>query len=233
MKNYFSKLVLSLAALFIIGNANAQAPFKYLSYIFPADSLQGFDEKQANQDAMQYGYFGSEYHVFMYTVKRNFINQKYGYTPNPGMNSKTIIGNGAGNKGPGGNTINSAPCINEDFEASPTGLVTSTLAGWSVAEGQNNYINPGGSCTMNGCCPTFPTNNAWVVSTPLAGDPVIGTVPNSPLGGTKVLKMNDNITNKGEVVRIQQTFPVTANNAVFQFAFMGALVLLTSWLVLR
>src|SRR5690606_15406933 len=47
--------------------------------------------------------------------------------------------------------------------------------------------------------------------------------PNSPLGGTKVLQMNDNIWAQGEVVRIQQTFPVTATNALFQFAYMAAM----------
>jgi len=82
MKRNFLKLIVSAFALFIIGNANAQAPFKYLTYIFPPDSLQGFDEAQANKDALNYGYFGPEYHVFMYTVKRNFINQKFGYSPN-------------------------------------------------------------------------------------------------------------------------------------------------------
>src|SRR5207245_22270 len=59
--------------------------------------------------------------------------------------------------------------------------------------------------------------------TPVTGDPVMGTIPASPLGGTKILKMNDDITNKGEVVRIQQTFPVTSSNALFQFAYMAAL----------
>ena len=77
MKRNFLKLLVSVFALFIIGNVNAQAPFKYLTYIFPPDSLKGFDEAQANKDALNNGYFGPEYHVFMYTVKRNFINQKF------------------------------------------------------------------------------------------------------------------------------------------------------------
>ena len=33
--------------------------------------------------------------------------------------------------------------------------------------------------------------------------------------------MNDNIWAQGEIVRIQQTFPVTATNALFQFAYMA------------
>jgi gliding motility-associated-like protein len=223
MKNKSRVLFLSFFALFLFNaSIKAQAPFQYLTYIFPSDSLAGFDQNMYDQMALQGGYFGPEYHVFMYTVKRNFINEKYNYTnPTKGY-LKSGSGYGANAKG-GNNTVMGAPCANEDFEASPVGLVTGSLTGWQLAEGQNIYLNPGGSCTMNGCCPTFPSNNAWVMSTPVTGDPVMGTIPASPLGGTKVLKMNDDITNKGEVVRIQQTFPVTSSNALFQFAFMGAL----------
>jgi hypothetical protein len=211
MKNKLTILYSALALIFVFNTSNAQAPFRYLSYAFPSDSLVGFDEDAAKKEALDNGYFGPEYHVVMYTMKRSYINHKYGYT--------TTSSNAKGSNP----VIAAAPCINEDFEASPLGLVTSTLTGWQISEGQNQYIAPGGSCSMNGCCPKFPTNNAWIVNTPLAGDPVMGTIPVSPLGGTKVLKMNDNITFQGEVVRIQQTFPVTATNAVFQFAFMGAL----------
>jgi gliding motility-associated-like protein len=223
MKNKSRVLFLSFFALFLFSaNIKAQAPFRYLTYIFPSDSISGFDEPTYKQIALQGGYFGSEYHVFMYTVKRNYINEKYGIkNPTTGF-LKTGLPNGSNARGPG-NVVMGAPCANEDFEASPTGLVTGALTGWQLAEGQNNYLAPGGSCTMNGCCPTFPSNNAWVMATPVTGDPVMGTIPNSPLGGTKVLKMNDDITNRGEVVRIQQTFPVTSSNALFQFAYMGAL----------
>ncbi len=143
----------------------------------------------------------------MYRAKRNFINQKYGYSPAPSMDSFNK------NSMP---VINAAPCVNEDFEASPVGLVGATLNGWTISEGSNT-----GSCAMSGCCPTAGGSDAWIRTTPYVSGLLMGTVPNSPLGGTKVLQMNDFVTNQGEVVRIEQTFPVTSSNALFQLAYMA------------
>src|SRR5688572_32801487 len=93
MKNRFLPgLLITLGLLAFSFHINAQAPFKYLTHIFPADSLAGFDEKAADKEALQRGFFGSEYHVIMYHMKREFINKKYGYyTGNPmppGANAK-------------------------------------------------------------------------------------------------------------------------------------------------
>ena len=80
---------------------------RYLSYVFPADSLSGFNEIKASHHALNGGYFGSEYKVFMYRAKRDFINLKYNLES--GMyNSKGLPP-----------VINAAPCVNEGFEASP------------------------------------------------------------------------------------------------------------------
>ena len=202
-------------ALFFIFSVNIksqnQANLKYLSYIFSSDSLNGFDEISLNRQALQRGFFGNEYKVFMYRSKREFINAKYRYSQNPSMNSNY------GLKG-GNPIINAAPCVNEDFEASPVGIIAGALAGWTISEGSNT-----GSCIMGGCCPTFPTNNAWIRATPFACPAPLTLIPNSPLGGTQVIQMNDNIINMGEVVRITQTFPVAATNALFQFAYMAAM----------
>ena len=220
MKIKFIAILLSVFSLSLITNtASAQAPFKYLSYVFPSDSLQGFDEEAAKQEALSRGFFGSEYHVIMYSQKRNFINNKYGYT----------YGSTMGSNAKGSNpVINAAPCVNEDFESSPSTTSTSTvgtigtsLAGWQVSWGQNSGIN--GSCLQTGCCPNPGSTDAWVRQTPWTAPAPLGVIPASPFGGTKVLQMNDNITAKGEVVRIQQTFPVTPTNALFQFAYMAAL----------
>src|SRR5688572_26123692 len=80
---------------------------KTLNYIFPADSLAGFNETGANNRALSGGYFGLEYKVFMYRAKRNFINKKYGYSPAPSMDSYNAKGSNP--------VINAAPCVNEDF----------------------------------------------------------------------------------------------------------------------
>ncbi|MGZ3930859.1 MAG: hypothetical protein ACXVP0_05685, partial [Bacteroidia bacterium] len=77
MKNQFTKIIACIfTVVFLINNSYAQAPFKYLTYIFPSDSLKGFDEEGAKQQALAGGFFGSEYHVIMYHMKRNYINNK-------------------------------------------------------------------------------------------------------------------------------------------------------------
>lgn len=202
-----SLLVVAFLSAFINTNLYSQsARLKYLSYVFPSDSLKGFDEESEKQEALSRGFFGSEYKVFMYRAKRNFINKKYGYDSAPSMdNAKGVAP-----------VINAAPCVNEDFEASPVGLVGATLSGWIISEGSNS-----GSCAMAGCCPTAGGLDAWIRTTPYATGTTIGTIPNSPFGGTKVLQMNDQFTNMGEVVRVQQTFPVTSTNALFRLAYMA------------
>jgi gliding motility-associated-like protein len=203
-------LLIFVCCFFCKHNSFAQqsARLKYLSYVFPQDSLSGFHEHAANRAALRGGFFGLEYKVFMYRAKRNYINKKYGFSPPPSMDSY-----GAKGSTP---VVNGAPCVNEDFEASPVGLVGPTLSGWTISEGSNTS-----SCSMGGCCPTAGGNDAWVRTTPYVSGLLIGTIPNSPLGGTKVLQMNDFVTNQGECVRIQQTFPVTSNSSLFQLAYMA------------
>ncbi|MBK7666170.1 MAG: gliding motility-associated C-terminal domain-containing protein [Sphingobacteriaceae bacterium] len=222
MKNKLFSLVAILFAVFIFNTtANAQAPFKYLTYIFPSDSMQGFDENAAKNEALSRGFFGSEYHVIMYSMKRDYINKKYGYTYG------TTFGSNA-KGGPSTPSINAAPCINEDFESSPSTISTTTvgtigtgLVGWTASWGQNSGVN--GSCTQAGCCPNAGSTDAWIRTTPWTAPAPLGVIPASPFGGTKVIQMNDNITAKGEVVRIQQTFPVTSSNALFQFCYKAAM----------
>ena len=195
-----------LAFLFISNFSKAQAPFEYLKHIFNSDSIRGFDEIEANHIAMDRGFFGSEYHVYMYHAKRGYINKKYNINTGVSFGNYKPIGSN--------NVVNAAPCVNEGFESSPStistttvGTIGNTLAGWQVAWGQNQGVN--GSCTQAGCCPSPGSTDCWVRSTPWTAPAPLGVIPNSPFGGTKVLQMNDNFTNQGEVVRIQQTFPVT------------------------
>lgn len=220
MKNIFLRSIVIALAFAFSNSITAQAPFKYLAYVFPADSLRGFDATQANNEALSRGFFGPEYHVIMYSMKRDFINKKYGYTYGATMGSNA--------KGPSTPSINAAPCVNEDFESSPSSTSTSTvgtigtsLSGWTASWGQNSGVN--GSCTQAGCCPNAGSTDAWVRTTPWTAPAPLGVIPASPFGGTKVLQMNDNITAKGEVVRIQQTFPVTSSNALFQFCYKAAM----------
>jgi hypothetical protein len=192
--------------LVVLGNlVNAQSSrLTYLSYTFPQDSLDGFNEAGASKAALTHGFFGLEYKVFMYRAKRNFINKKYGFELNSYKNAEE-------------QKINIAPCVNEDFEASPVGSV-SAVTGWTITEGQNTS-----SCAMMNCCSAVATgSNSWIRTTPIAGDPVLGTIPNSPLGGTKVIQLNDNVINTGETVRLEQTYTVTSSNPILQYAYIGA-----------
>jgi gliding motility-associated-like protein len=200
-----SAFLVLICSLFCSTNLLSQQNLKYLSYVFASDSIQGFDENTAKQDAFNRGFFGNEYKVYMYRAKRDFITQKYGYSPRPSMDN-------AKGSSP---VVNAAPCVNEDFEASPVGQVGATLSGWTIGQGQNNS-----SCTMGGCCPTAGGTDAWIRTTPYVTGTNIGTIPNSPFGGTKVLQMNDQFINVGEVVRVSQTFPVTSTNALFRLAYM-------------
>lgn len=212
------KFILFIISCFFSHSVNSQSHLKYLDYIFPTDSLAGFDNDAANLTAMNHHYFGIEYKVYLYKAKRDFINIKYGYSNPPFQQiNKT---------GPA--TINAAPCMNEDFElsASTTGTtaassIGNTLVGWTVTQGQNVGIN--GSCLQAGCCPTVGSTDCWVRSTPWTAPAPLGAIGASPLGGTKVLQMNDNVWAQGEVVRIQQTFPVTSTNALFQFTYKAAM----------
>ena len=79
MKNFLSLSLLILVCFFISnqGAYGQSSRLKYKTYVFPSDSLAGFDEMSANSEALTYGFFGTEYKVYMYRAKRNFINNKY------------------------------------------------------------------------------------------------------------------------------------------------------------
>jgi gliding motility-associated-like protein len=94
----------------------------YIPFEFDADSLVGFDEAAAIEQAK---FNSSEEWMqkrIVAVLKRNYINYKYG------GNAK------------GADPTVQAPCTNPGFE-------TGTLAGWTALEGSNNN-----SLTMAGCC---------------------------------------------------------------------------------
>jgi hypothetical protein len=107
----------------------------------------------------------------------------------------------------GGKAISQSTCSNLDFEAG-------NLGGWMVTSGQNTL-----STGMGGCCPTAGSAEATVVATPLV-DPNMGTIPNSPLGGTQVAKLND-ASPSGLVTRLTYSLVVTSFNAVLPYAVAG------------
>lgn len=182
--------------------------------IFSGDSLVGFDEEAVKLAGIAEGLYGDSFKTLLEIKKRAFINSKYGLDEqsfnNFGLPNTNISGYSLKTIG-GPNFINNAPCNNEDFEIG-------NLSGWSAATGTNSgsqiYPLTPNVITMGA--------QATVVSTPLV-DPVTGiTIPNSPLGGTKVAKINNTSANY-LVVKLSQTFSVTPTNYLYDFAYWAVM----------
>jgi hypothetical protein len=110
--------------------------------VFNPDSLKGFDESAARANAISEGYYGSEFIVRMYNLKKEYINNKYGLVkPQTRTLTDYLIATRPA-AAPG--------CDNEDFEASTPGQITSSnqIAGWTITKGghavlSRRYSQPG------------------------------------------------------------------------------------------
>lgn len=159
--------------------------------IFDQDSLNGFNEDAAWQQASMGGAPKWEQTIFVSGLKRNYINAKYGLSGN--YANKPII--------PGAQ----APCTNVDFE-------TGTAAGWTLTEGLNSN-----STTQGGCCPSATTRFSVVTFGTDPAVPALQMVP--PGAGNYTLKIGDGATIGGYAVKARQTFSVSASNSVFIYRF--------------
>jgi gliding motility-associated-like protein len=203
-------LVLASSALLSQNNTtplNSASPFAF--NVFSLDSLVGFDEDQAKQNALSEGFYGQKFANAMIIYKRQFVINKYDLYAkyNDPQNFSTITGV---NNRYGSAVVANAPCVNEDFE-------TNTLAGWTASLGTNS-----GSQNY----PSTPTSLSSgslisVVYTPIS-DGYVGTIPASPFGGTKVAKINSNVTG-AVVVKLSQTFSVTPTNYLYDFAYWAVM----------
>ena len=184
---------------------------------FYGDSLKGFDEKAIKQHYLGIGLFGEELIGYLHRLKREYINTKYGLTKaSDVMQLPGNGGNGINSKPMGGTaTVNIAPCVNEDFEQTAPGVYTNATAvnGWTIWSRQSNGI-----CSPNNW--TLGSNEFSIVATPIVAFPIIGNIPHSPLGGTRVARLNNSTPNSSST-RLTQTFPVTNANTLFQFAYAG------------
>lgn len=110
-----------------------------------------------------------------------------------------------------------AQTVNIDFESTAPGTYTASNAvnGWTLS----SHSNTTGPCT---------DNSSWnpgasqfsIVSTPIVSFPTIGNVPNSPLGGTNVAKLND-FSSGGVGTKLSRSFFVSTANMQFQLAVAG------------
>ncbi len=199
--------------------AQFEKHFDILAYKFSVDSLKGFNEADEIKAYEANNLNSYEKRLALNKAKREFIDVKYNLTTKNYklFDNFNLLPNSNLRPPSGTNSVNAAPCVNEDFEASPVGqVIGNTLTGWTVTSG---------SASNNNSCSNLITNTSgspklWIQSTPI-NDPIIGIIPNSPLGGTKVAKLNNNSAN-GNITKLTQTFPVTAGNALFQFVYAGA-----------
>ncbi len=225
-----NRLIFFFTTLLVSGVIRSQSnTFPNVNYIFSPDSLIGFDENSAKQDAFHIGCFGSEFKVYMYYSKRNFVNSKFNLKKSIQSPLRYEIPKVTG------------ACLNDDFESSPTGTITNQnqIAGWTITAGINNIT--GGSCNLTiGCC-TLQPNAAELVSNgyvdfligpkyPIfsvfgsnlnSGDTVSLNAPLGNMYGNNFIRLNNNSPNFG-VHTLSKTMLVTPANALFKFAFINA-----------
>ena len=195
-------------------SANSLVGFKNVY----GDSLNGFNEMKIKHELLAKGIQGWEAAIYLQTLKRDFINDKYALVKKQEVTNTPIFNNNTGSKKTGlGAIINATPCVNEDFELTPSGTYAAinSVAGWTL---QSRLANSGGNACGTNWNPGSPTFS--ILTTPFVW-PIIGTIPHSPLGGTQVARLNNSATGDYNQTRLVQSFPVTNNNTLFQFAYAG------------
>ena len=205
----------------------------YKSYY--GDSLQGFDEASMKVELLRRNVFGSEYINYIALVKREWVNQKYGIKPLLPINSN--------NRPIGGPNVVNSPgnaCVNEDFELTAPGAYNgmNSVLGWTIQSGQNTSNICCGNPTYGAGCVANPIAN-WnagspefsIVATPILPAPSCAnppgfsidnvTIPNSPLGGNRVARLQNSCPT-GLMTRMMTQFPVSNSNTLFQFCYAGS-----------
>jgi gliding motility-associated-like protein len=182
------------------------------------DSLRGFDEASVKAKIINLRLSGSEGAGYMHYLKRTYINKKYHLVPEPIMvtSPQPTTGGPGRNIGNGNNFVNVAPCVNEDFESTTPGQITSStgVTGWTLYERTAD-----GNCSPTSWTPG--SSEFWILSTPITSwYSAVGSIANSPLGGNNIAQLND-FNNNLHTTKLTQTFPVTTANTLFQFAYAG------------
>lgn len=172
-------------------NLSIEQKLNSIQQVFDFDSLRGFHEEAAWQQAKMTGAPEWEQKIQVSVAKRLYIDSKYGIAQD--FSSKGV------------NPSVQSPCTNVDFE-------TGTTAGWAFNQGLNTN-----SLTQAGCCTQATTRFSIATAGTDATIPGLQRVP--PGGGNFSLKIGDGSTATGHAVRAKQTFSVTAANSVFIYKF--------------
>jgi hypothetical protein len=106
-----------------------------------------------------------------------------------------------------------SPCSILGFEHSSPGSYTATNAipGWTV-QSSTATLCTGTSVWSGG------SNQFSLVSTPIYNYPLLGALPHSPLGGTLVARLGNDVSD-GSAVRIRHTIQVTNSLTLLDFAY--------------
>ena len=163
---------------------------KSVQHDFNADSLKGYNEAAAWQQAAMGGAPEWEQKMQVSYSKRRYINTKYGLVKYSNQSTNPTV---------------QTPCTNMDFE-------NGTVSGWTLTEGLNSN-----SLTQGGCCPSATSRYSVVTAGTDPSVPALQRVP--PGAGNYTLKIGDGSTTGGYAVRAKQTFAVTAANAAFIYKF--------------
>jgi gliding motility-associated-like protein len=222
-KSLHTAAIILVFLFFCESSLFSQNKFKnFFSKANSVDSLAGFDEEYYKSVALEEGLSQVASKEFIALQKRVYIDLKYNlkqYFEEPiDPNSEAYrqkINNQLANPSitgkliGGGNVVNTAPCVNEDFELN-------NMSGWSFSAGTNlnSFAYP---ATPNPV--TFPSSSLQIITTPTT-DPIIGAIANSPFTGNKVVRISDSSPN-GSVQKINQTFPVTSSNFLYEFAYQA------------
>lgn len=241
MYNMKKSIALMLFAILALSNysfAQRVENSPNIYHLFDIDSLRGFDEEAARRSAISEQFLGAEFKVRMYQLKRRYINDKFNLWPKESDDSFRHANKVKSNVVPG--------CVNEDFEASTAGIITVTnqIAGWTVTRGVHTQVPNANSCNLLACCPSAPVEselisapNGYIDNTigncyPIFS--VFGSTPgnaNGPVAnpqitggmfGDNFIRINSS-NNDFSVEKLSKTFSVTANNAIFQFAFISVM----------
>jgi len=183
-----------LFSLNLISQIDFSKEYKKL-FLNASDSLKGFDESYYKSMALSEGFSGKEMFAYLYRKARNYVNQKYNIVSSNTSNSKQV----------GNYNVMTAACNNEDFELG-------NGSGWTLYH--ESWTS--GPCAANSFISG--ASEFWVLATPIADPQFPGGIPNSPLGGNFVAKLND-VNPTGASTMIRKTFSVNSNNALFQFAW--------------
>ncbi len=186
------------------------------SYVFPQDSVAGFDEQSASLEARAENFYGLEYKVFIYRSKRAFIKQKYQLKI---TNPRTLFQSVPFSRL---TTVNGGECNNEDFELATSNIVApNSVQGWSVQSGNSsNSCNPPNLNAVNLYTVYFGT----ISDTRMPGtiSSYFDASSNTTPSGNAFIRLNNDLAG-AKAVRLTKTFIPTATSALFQYAYIAVI----------